>query len=62
LFVSQLNEFLESAQFCEMIGRYEHMLKHLFKFYCSQGKVDLSIDARFKADHMDIKEWSKFGF
>ena len=34
----------------------------MFKFYCSQGKVDLGVDLKFKQKHMDQKEFIKFGY
>ena len=34
----------------------------MFKFYCSQGKVDLGVDLKFKQKHMEQKEFIKFGY
>lgn len=44
------------------MSRYERFLNHMFKFYCMQAKVDISVDMQYKATHLSLQEFSKFGY
>jgi len=36
------------------MSRYERFLNHMFKFYCMQAKVDISVDMQYKASHLSL--------
>jgi hypothetical protein len=35
---------MESEAVFTMFGKYERFLEHMFKFYCMQGKIDISVN------------------
>lgn len=52
-FQQQLQEFLRTESVVQVFQKYGSYLEHMFKFYCSQGKVDLGVDMKFKLKNMD---------
>ena len=60
-FERQLIEFMATTEVAEVFKKFDRQIDKVFKFYCQQGKLEMGFDLEFKSNHMNYKEFIKFG-
>jgi hypothetical protein len=57
-----INEFLQNDEVQTIFYRFEQSLRHMYKFYASQDKKDLSFNLERSMNTMTMREFVRFCF